>query len=83
MIRRSFALPAKLVERVSEAAPAEFGSNLNAIVRTALEEYARAREREAFEREMEEMAADPWIRQVNAEIFREFERIEGEGLPPP
>jgi hypothetical protein len=82
-VRRSFALPAALVEQVSEAAPPEYRGNLNATVRTALEEYVRNREREAFEREMEEMARDPQIRKVNAEIFREWEAIEGEGLPPP
>lgn len=83
LVRRSFALPARLLEQVSEAAPPEYAGNLNATVRTALEEYVKRHGDAAFEREMDEMAADPWIRAVNAEIFRDFERIEGEGLPPP
>lgn len=81
MIRRSFALPAELVAQVSDAAPPEYRGNLNATVRAALEEYVRARRRRAFEKEMEEMAADPQVRAVNREIFAAFEPIDGEGLP--
>jgi Arc/MetJ-type ribon-helix-helix transcriptional regulator len=82
-VRRSFALPAQLVEQVSEAVPPEYGSNANAAVRHALEDYVKRKREADFERRMDEMAADPWIRAVNAEIFRDFERLDGEGLPPP
>ena len=82
MVRRSFALPAKLVEQVAEAAPPEYRGNLNAVVRTALEEFVRNQRRAAFEREMESMAADPQIRAVSAAIDREFAALDGEGLPP-
>jgi hypothetical protein len=81
-VRRSVALPSRLVEQVSEAAPPDVRGNLNAVVRTALEEYVRNRRRAAFESEMAEMAADPQIRAANAEILREFEATDGEGLPP-
>jgi metal-responsive CopG/Arc/MetJ family transcriptional regulator len=83
VVRRSVALPRRLVEQVSEAAPEYLRGNVNAIVRTALEEYVRNREREAFEREMEAMAADPQVRAVNEEIFRSFASLDGEALPPP
>jgi len=83
VVRRSVALPARLVEQVSEAAPPEFRGNLNGIVRTALEEYLRTREREAFDREMERMAADPQVRRVNRDLFRAWQALDGEGLPPP
>ncbi len=82
-VRRSFALPAVLIEQVSEAVPPEHGVNPNAAVRHALEAYLERKRRDAFEREMDAMAADPWIRTVNAEIFREMEALDGEGLPPP
>lgn len=82
VVRRSFALPVRLVEQVSEAAPPEYRGNLNAVVRTALEEFVRNHRRAAFEREMASMAADPQVRAVNAAIHREFEALEGEGLPP-
>ena len=82
VVRRSVALPRRLVEQVSEAAPEYLRGNVNAIVRTALEEYLRNREREAFERQMEAMAADPEVRAVNDEIFRSLEPLDGEALPP-
>jgi hypothetical protein len=82
VVRRSVALPVKLVEQVSEAAPPDVRGNLNAIVRTALEEYVRKREREAFRREMQEMAADPQVRAINEQINREFDPFVGDGLPP-
>ena len=81
-VRRSFALPAKLIEQVSEAAPPQYRGNLNAAVRIALEEHVKRKRDDAFERRMDAMAADPWIRQVNAEIFRENEAHEGEEIPP-
>jgi hypothetical protein len=83
IVRRSFALPAKLIEQVSEAAPPPYGANVNAAVRHALEQFVERRRREEFELRMDEMAKDPWIRQVNAEIFRELEGSPDEALPPP
>jgi len=79
-VRRSFALPARLVEAVLEATPEGGPGNLNAIVRRALEEYVAQREEEAFAREMEEMARDPDTIRVNAEILRDFRGTEGDGL---
>ena len=79
-IRRSFVLPARLVEAVFEATPAGGPGNLNAIVRCALSEYVARREEEAFAREMQEMAREPGIRRVNAAIAREFAGAEGDGL---
>ena len=83
VVRRSFVLPTRLVEQVSEAAPAQYRHNLNAAVRAALEDHVRRKDEEEFERRMDAMAADPWIRRVNAEIFRDSEALDGEALPPP
>lgn len=44
--------------------------------------WLRARRR-AFAREMAAMAADPQVRAVNREIFRDMEPLDGECLPPP
>ena len=51
VVRRSFVLPARLVERVGEAAPPEYGDNLNAAVRHALEEFVRRKDDEEFARD--------------------------------
>ncbi len=83
VVRRSFVLPAQLVEQISEAAAPQYRGNLNAAVRAALEDHVKRKRDEEFERQMDAMAADPWIREVNAEIFREFEALDGEALPPP
>jgi len=79
-LRRSFALPASLIEAVFEATPADGPGNLNAIVRCALTEYVARRKEEEFARSMEEMAADPDTIRVNAEIARDYAGTEGDGL---
>jgi hypothetical protein len=66
---------------VSEAVPPEYGRNPNAAVRHALEEFVKRSKRLEFRREMEAMAADPWIRKANAEINDEFRVTELDGLP--
>ncbi len=80
-LRRSFVLPVRLVEQVSEAAPPECRGNLSGIVRNALEEYVIRRREEAFAAEMQRMAEDPEIRAESAAIEREFRVAEGDGLP--
>ena len=79
-VRRSFALPARLVEEVRESTPEDGPGNLNAIVRTALEEYVARRKEEAFAEEMARMARDPDIQREIAAIGREFAGTEGDGL---
>ena len=81
VVRRSFVLPARLVEQVSEAAPPEYGDNLNAAVRHALEEFVRRKDDEEFAREMAAMAADPQIQAVNAELNHAFRHALMDGLP--
>ena len=81
LVRRSFALPARLLEQVSEAAPPEYAGNLNATVRTALEEYVKRHGDAAFEREMALMAADPAIQEINADLNLEFRHTLLDGLP--
>jgi hypothetical protein len=66
---------------VSEAAPEEYRGNLNAAVRHALEAFVARRAAEAFEREMEEMAADPQIQAITAELNEAFRCTEMDGLP--
>lgn len=78
--RRSFALPARLLEEVREATPPGGPGNLNAIVRAALEEYVARRQEEAFAEDMARMAADPQIQALNRAIDREFRCTERDGL---
>ncbi len=79
-VRRSFALPARLLEEVLAAAPAGGPGNLNALVRSALEEYVARRRGEAFAEEMARMAADPAVRRASRDIQRKFRCTEGDGL---
>jgi hypothetical protein len=71
------------VEKVSEAAPPEYRGNLNGVVRLALEEFVARRERDAFEREMVEMADEPGFREKVRAMSRDMEGLDDQGLPRP
>ncbi len=62
-------------------APAELRGNLNRLVTTALREYTEIRKRQAFEKAMADMAADPAIRSASAELLTAFRTTETDGLP--
>ena len=79
-VRRSFALPLRLLEEVREAAPDEGPGNLNALVRVALEQYVARRKDEEFGEEMERMARDPQVRRESDLILKEFRSAERDGL---
>jgi hypothetical protein len=79
-VRRSFALPGRLVREAAAAGPPELRGNLNRLVTVALQEYvARLRQRD-FESAMARMAADPTVRRENARIAKAFRKAEGDGL---
>lgn len=80
VIRRSVALPRTLVEEVSNVAPASLRDNFNRLVSTALREYIELHRARAFERAMQEMAADPEIQAECSAINREFAQVESDGL---
>ena len=79
-IRRSVALPRRLIEEASALAPPELGQNLNRLVTVALQEFAARRKARAFEEAMTQMAADPAIRSECAAIERDFSIAEADGL---
>jgi len=79
-VRRSIALPKRLVDEVSSVAPPELKANWNRLVTVALEEFAQRRRALVFERSMARMAADPAIRRENQAIQRDFARAEADGL---
>ena len=54
-VRRSVALPRRLVEEISALVPHDAAPNWNRLVISALEEYAERRRRIRFERAMEAM----------------------------
>jgi hypothetical protein len=79
-VRRSIAIPLQLVEEIHRLAPPEMEGNFNRLVITALREYSARRQKESFEKEMAQMATDPGIRCVLADISTEFIRAEFDGL---
>ena len=78
-VRRSIALPARLVKEVTMLAP-DAAKNWNRLVISALEEYAAQRKRARFEEAMAVMAADPAIRTEAEKIDRAFRKTERDGL---
>ena len=80
MIRRSVALPIVLVDAVFAVAPPEIGHNLNRLVTESLRQYVAQRKADIFAEQMREMAADPTIQAVSAEIAAEFLSTELDGL---
>jgi hypothetical protein len=79
-VRRSVALPRRVVDEVTAVAPGELKGNLNRLVTVALEEFTRSRKARAFEEAMEKMGADPAIRAECAAIANEFAAAEADGL---
>jgi hypothetical protein len=79
-VRRSVALPARLVEEATRLAPGELRDNLNRLVVISLEEYVKHRRAIAFEKAMAEMAADPAIRSECGSIAADFAGTERDGL---
>lgn len=79
-VRRSVALPRRLVQEASSLAGPELRHNWNRLVTVALQEFAARRRRLAFEQAMEQMAADPALRSECGAISREFRRADGDGL---
>ncbi len=79
-VRRSVALPKRLVDEVAAVAPLELKSNWNRLVIVALEAFARDQRQRAFEQAMARMADDPAIKKECAAIQREFARAEADGL---
>lgn len=79
-IRRSVALPYKLIEEVLTVAPPELRENLNRLVTVALQDFVIQRKKRSFEESMAQMAADPAIRTECAVLSKEFAIAEADGL---
>lgn len=79
-VRRSVALPRRVVEEVTAVAPGELRGNLNRLVTVALEEFTRTQKARAFEEAMAKMGADPAIQAECASISKEFAGAESDGL---
>jgi hypothetical protein len=74
-------LPRALVQEVTSIAPAPLRGNFNRLVSTALRDFVEAQRKSAFERAMQEMAADPEIQAECRAIARDFVNTELDGLP--
>jgi hypothetical protein len=81
VVRRSIALPRTLVDEVISIAPAPLRANFNRLVTTALRDFAEAQRAQAFERGVQEMAADPEIQAECRAIARDFAHTALDGLP--
>jgi hypothetical protein len=79
-VRRSVALPYKLIEEVRTVAPPELRGNLNRLVTVALQDFVTQRKKRSFEEAMAEMADDPAIRTECAILSKEFVIAETDGL---
>ena len=79
-VRRSVALPRRLVEEVVKFAPSDAASNWNRLVVTALEEYAARQKKAKLEEAMAAMASDPAIRSEMKAIGKLFRGTERDGL---
>lgn len=79
-VRRSVAIPSRLVGDVVTAAPLELKNNFNRLVILALEEFVAQRRRQAFAIAMAEMALDPAIKKESEWILKDFHVSEGDGL---
>jgi hypothetical protein len=79
-VRRSVALPRRVVEEVTAVAPGELRGNLNRLVTVALEEFTRSQKARAFEEAMARMGADPAIQAECAAIAKDFAAAEADGL---
>jgi len=79
-VRRSVALPRKLVEEAQRTAPASLRGNFNQLVVVSLKFWIEMRKRQELENEIALMARDPGICNENANILLEFEQTELDGL---
>jgi hypothetical protein len=79
-VRRSVAIPSRLVGDVVTAAPIELKNNFNRLVILALEEFVAQRRKQAFATAMAEMACDPAIKKESESIVEDFRMSEGDGL---
>lgn len=79
-MRRSVALPRRLVEEASATAPSDLRENFNRLVTVALQEFVARQATCAFEDAMARMAADPAIQAECAAIGRDFTVTEADGL---
>ena len=79
-VRRSIALPRRLVEEVTQLAPSEAAHNWNRLVVIALEEYAARQRKARFEAAMKAMAVDPAIQVETKSINKLFVKTERDGL---
>lgn len=79
-VRRSFALPSKLIDEVRMVSSKEEAANLNKLVTIALQEYVNNKKKREFEKSVLAMGRDPEILKECAAIGKEFARTEMDGL---
>lgn len=79
-VRRSVAVPYQLIEEIRSLSPPELQDNFNRLVIVALRDFSTRKKKEAFQKAMAAMAADPDIYCECADISTEFSHAESDGL---
>jgi hypothetical protein len=80
VIRRSFALPGQLVKQAQAYLPVAQRSNLNGLVKQALEDFIRQRRYEEFRRSVQALAGDPKAVAELKRMSEDFAATEEDGL---
>jgi hypothetical protein len=80
VIRRSFALPGQLVKQAQAYLPAEQRSNLNGLVKQALEDFVRQHRYEAFRLSVQQMAQDPKAVAEHRRMLEDTAGMDEDGL---
>ncbi|MBI3925755.1 MAG: hypothetical protein HY319_09460 [Armatimonadetes bacterium] len=82
-VRRSVALPRRLLEELAAVTPPELKGNFNRLVHELLREFIDRQRRNEFEEDMEQMGRDPEILDETAAMCRDFDIALLDGLGHP
>jgi hypothetical protein len=80
VLRRSFALPQSLVKQAQAYLPVDQRSNLNGLMKQALEDFVRQHRRDEFWRSVEQMAKNPKTVAEHKRMLAETAYMDEDGL---
>ena len=80
VLRRSVALPRRLIEEAASLAPPELRDNWNRLVRTALELYVDEQRERLIDEQITEMGKDPHVLADCRRINTQFAPTDADGL---
>jgi hypothetical protein len=80
VLRRSFALPQSLVKQAQAYLPVDQRSNLNGLMKQALEDFVRQHRYEDFRRSVEKMAQNPKTLAEHRRMLQDYAGTDEDGL---